>query len=214
MKIFYIMGRSGCGKDTVKNFLLKQEDFRCENLIEATTRPPRIGETDEHLFLSENDFNNMIDENKFIEHRSYEVNTSTEKYWKYATLFPESTEKYCAIYIGTGTLESYKSLIEYYKGENVVYPILLDVSDYNLLYRSITREIGAETEKFKEICRRFITDLDDYSESKIEEMGISKHCRFDNNRPISEVLSRIRAYVIRNTKYERFSQKEKYINEN
>lgn len=211
MVIFYIMGRSGCGKDTIKNLLLKQEDFKCSNLVEATTRPIRIGEDPNNkLFLSNDEFQKMALDNKFLEVRSYEVKEQNERWWSYATMFPDTNEE-DNIYIGTGTIESYVELRNYYQknGLNIVYPIFIDVSDYNLLYRSIVREMGAETKKFMEICRRFNSDVNDYSEQKIKQAGISKHCRFDNNKPLMEVFSRIRAYVIRNSKYERNLQKAK-----
>ena len=206
------MGRSGCGKDTIKNLLLKQEDFKCSNLVEATTRPIRIGEDpDNKLFLSDEEFNKMKDENRFIESRSYKVDEQDKDYWNYATIYPDNPDYSEAIYVGTGTIESYISLRNHYQkdGLDIVYPIFIDVSDYNLLYRSIVREMGAETKKFMEICRRFNSDVTDYSEQKIKQAGISKHCRFDNNKPLMEVFSRIRAYVIRNSKYERDLQKEK-----
>ena len=206
------MGRSGCGKDTIKNFLLKQEDFVCSNLQEATTRPKRIGEdSNNKIFLDDYEFEKMRANNEFIETRSYEVQEQDKDYWLYATVFPDASNDE-SIYIGTGTIESYISLRDYYKKQNldIVYPIFIDVSDYNLLYRSIVREMGAETKKFMEICRRFNSDVSDYSEQKIKQAGISKHCRFDNNKPIGEVVSRIRAYVIRNSKYERDLQKKKY----
>lgn len=213
MVIFYIMGRSGCGKDTIKHFLLKQDDFICSDLKEATTRPIRVGEDpDNKLFLSDEEFEKMVYDNKFIEVRSYEVKEQDKRWWSYATVFPDTNKKE-AIYVGTGTIESYVALRNHYQkqGLDIVKPIFIDVSDYNLLYRSITREIGSETKKFMEICRRFNSDVLDYSEQNIKQAGISKHCRFDNNKPISEVITRIRAYVIRNSKMERDLQKANKI---
>ena len=67
-KLFVLSGSSGVGKGTVlKGFLEKNPDFMLS--ISCTTRPPRPGEIDgvNYFFISKNEFENCIKENKFLE---------------------------------------------------------------------------------------------------------------------------------------------------
>lgn len=68
-QLFVFSGPSGCGKSTIINALMKKHpDF--VRSISATTRAPRPGEetTSDYMFLSRQDFEQMIAENKFLEY--------------------------------------------------------------------------------------------------------------------------------------------------
>ena len=67
-KLFVISGSSGVGKGTVlKGFLNKNPHFMLS--ISCTTRMPREGEIDgvNYFFLSKEEFQNCIDNDKFLE---------------------------------------------------------------------------------------------------------------------------------------------------
>ncbi|MBO6087161.1 guanylate kinase [bacterium] len=67
-KLFVISGPSGVGKGTViKEFLNKNPQFMLS--ISCTTRKPREGEIDgvNYFFLTKEDFQNCIDNDKFLE---------------------------------------------------------------------------------------------------------------------------------------------------
>mgnify|MGYP001047899001 FL=1 len=67
-KLFVISGSSGVGKGTVlKSFLTKNPNFMLS--ISCTTRAPRRGEVDgvNYFFLSKDEFQNCIDNDKFLE---------------------------------------------------------------------------------------------------------------------------------------------------
>ena len=67
-KLFVISGSSGVGKGTVlKGFLSKNPNFMLS--ISCTTRKPRQGEVDgvNYFFISKEEFQNCIDNNKFLE---------------------------------------------------------------------------------------------------------------------------------------------------
>lgn len=67
-KLFVISGSSGVGKGTVlKGFLEKNPDFMLS--ISCTTRAPRKGEIDgvNYFFISKEEFQNCIDNDKFLE---------------------------------------------------------------------------------------------------------------------------------------------------
>ncbi len=67
-KLYVISGSSGVGKGTViKGFLNRNPEFILS--VSCTTRLPREGEVDgkNYFFLSKEEFQNCIDENKFLE---------------------------------------------------------------------------------------------------------------------------------------------------
>lgn len=67
-KLFVISGSSGVGKGTVlKGFLAKNPNFMLS--ISCTTRAPRKGEVDgiNYFFLTKEEFQSCIDNNKFLE---------------------------------------------------------------------------------------------------------------------------------------------------
>ena len=67
-KLFVLSGSSGVGKGTVlKGFLEKNPDFMLS--ISCTTRKPRPGEIDgvNYFFISKEEFETCIQENKFLE---------------------------------------------------------------------------------------------------------------------------------------------------
>ena len=82
-KIFYIMGKSASGKDTIyKELMEKMPKFH--SIVPYTTRPMREGEKDgvEYFFVDQERFDEMMDEEKIIEFRSYNTKCGI---WTYFT---------------------------------------------------------------------------------------------------------------------------------
>ena len=173
-KLFYIMGKSASGKDTIYQKLLESQEFHFRRLIIYTTRPIRDGEKDgqEYYFVNEESFQSLKAAGKIIEDRGYE---SVYGLWRYFTVDNMDLENYN--YLGIGTLESYEQLRKYY-GENKVCPIYIEVEDGERLKRAIAREETQEIPKYEEMCRRFLADSQDFSEANIRAAGISR--RFQN----------------------------------
>ena len=159
-KLFYIMGKSASGKDTIYQRLLRNPEFSLERLVIYTTRPIRDGELDgrEYHFVTEEDFQKLKAEGKIIEDRGYET---VYGLWRYFTADNMNLEE--KSYLGIGTLESYEKLKAYYGEEKK---------------RAIAREETQETPKYEEMCRRFLADAQDFSEEKIRQAGITH--RFSN----------------------------------
>jgi guanylate kinase len=67
--LIVISGPSGVGKDSVLQSL-KERQLALTFVVTATTRPPRPDEVDgvDYFFISETEFQRMIDEEEFIEH--------------------------------------------------------------------------------------------------------------------------------------------------
>ena len=81
-------------------------------------------------------------------------------------------------HLGIGTLESYLKIREYYGAERVL-PIYIEVEDGERLSRALSRERSEEEPKYREMCRRFLADSEDFSEEKIRAAGITR--RFVND---------------------------------
>ena len=74
-KIFYIMGKSSSGKDTIYENLLGRKELLLHPLIMYTTRPIRTGETDgvQYHFVTEEQLKALGQAGKVIELRTYQT---------------------------------------------------------------------------------------------------------------------------------------------
>ena len=136
-KIFYIMGKSASGKDTIyKELIEKMPQFH--SIVPYTTRPMREGEKDgvEYFFVDQERFDEMMDEEKIIEFRSYNTKCGI---WTYFTADDGQIDLKKGHYLGIGTLESYQKMRNYY-GESNVVPVYIEVEDGERLIRAVKRE--------------------------------------------------------------------------
>ncbi len=191
MKIFYIIGKSASGKDHIFAALKGDAELDLSELILYTTRPMRAGEIDgeTYHFVEESRLVELRREGRVIEERTYETVYGP---WTYATV-DENIDLRRDNFIAIGTLESFVKLRDYYGADRVV-PLYIEVSDENLLLRAMKREKKQEVPKYKEMCRRFLTDSEDFSEEKIAAAGIDR--RFDNNGDLSLCIDGIRNYIL------------------
>ena len=72
-----------------------------------------------------------------------------------------------------GTLESYEKMVEYFGSEAMV-PLYIEVPDGIRLRRAVDREEKQQKPNFREVCRRYLADEDDFSEEKLSRLGIQK----------------------------------------
>lgn len=194
-KIFYIMGKSSSGKDTIykKIFeIIKENSLNIKPLIISTTRPIRQGEQNgiEYYFKTKNEFEKDLLKNNVLEYRVY--NTVNGE-WIYYTS-KNSIDLESSNYLGIGTLDSYKKLKETYKEQLV--PIYISVDDEILLMRSIKREQFQKNPNYKEICRRFLADSKDFSEERLNELEIEKKY-WNNTSDIEEVIKEITEDILK-----------------
>lgn len=175
-KLFYIMGKSASGKDTIYQKLLHDGQLSLKRLIIYTTRPIRDGELNgrEYFFVKEEEFQRLKAEGKIIEDRGYHT---VYGLWRYFTAANMNLDR--NYYLGIGTLESYCMLKEYY-GEDKIIPVYIEVEDGVRLKRAIAREEQQEIPKYEEMCRRFLADSQDFSEEKIKDAGIGIRFKNDN----------------------------------
>ncbi len=175
-KIFYIMGKSSSGKDTIYKRLLGDQELKLRNIILYTTRPMRQGEMPgrEYYFVGEGTFQEFQKQGKIIEARTYQTVYGP---WIYFTADDGQIELEKRNYLGIGTLESYMNMKEYY-GEKNLCPLYIEVEDGERLKRAICREELQQEPKYAEMCRRFLADTEDFSEENLKRAGITK--RFSN----------------------------------
>lgn len=168
-KIFYLMGKSASGKDTIYK-KIKETMPELKTIVIYTTRPIREGETEgvEYHFVDEKKLQEFQEAGKVIELREY---NTVHGIWKYFTVNDgqfDADDNYIAI----GTLESYKGMREHLGADKLV-PIYIEVEDGVRLERALARERSQKEPKYEELCRRFLADAADFSVDKLKEVGIT-----------------------------------------
>lgn len=185
-RIYYIMGKSATGKDTIFKEILN----RCPNLktiVPYTTRPIREGETNgvEYHFRTIPELELIKDSGKVIELRMYQTVMGK---WYYFTVDdgqfnPDGDVNYLMI----GTLESYEKLHRYF-GEDALFPVYIEVPDGIRLRRAVVREDTQKNPNYREVCRRYLADEEDFSEENLKRLGITKRYR---NLDLEECLTAV-----------------------
>ena len=175
-KIFYLMGKSASGKDTIYKRLLN-ECPGLRPLILYTTRPMRDGESQgmEYYFVSQEELKNFEDAGKIIELRKYQTVAGI---WSYATIDNGELGYDHENYLAIGTLESYKKMLDYF-GKDIIITIYIVVEDGLRLERALIRERQQKVPNYMELCRRFLADEKDFSPKKLEINQINKF--YENN---------------------------------
>ena len=192
-KIFYLMGKSSSGKDSMYKEILKAAP-QLKSVVSYTTRPIRQGETNgvEYFFVSENELSKMKQEGKVIEERAY---NTVHGVWKYFTVDDQQIDLKNNDYLLMGTPASYKAVRAFY-GEERLVPIYLHVDDGIRLERALKREQSQENPRYEEMCRRYLADHEDFSEKNLQEAKITKEF---NNENFQECLIEIVEYIERVT---------------
>jgi len=190
-KIFYLMGKSSTGKDTIFK-MLKDEFPELKVIVQYTTRPIREGEKDgeEYYFVSEKGLRDLTKQGQVIEVRTYNTEHGP---WNYFTVHDQQFAGEGDI-LQQGTLESYMEIRKFLGKERMI-PIYIEVEDGERLSRALTRERQQKEPKYPEMCRRYLADNEDFSEEKLLQGEIIK--RFENV-DIGQCMKEIRQYIIDN----------------
>ena len=174
-KIYYMMGKSSTGKDT---------------LYPYTTRPIREGEKNgvEYFFCDAARAAELEAAGKVIERRDY---NTVHGIWTYFTVDDGQINLENQDYLIIGTLESYQKIRDYY-GKEFLVPIYIEVEDGERLQRALNREKEQAKPKYEEMCRRFLADAKDFSEENLAAAEITR--RFVN-RDLDETEAEIKTYI-------------------
>lgn len=175
-KIYYIMGKSSSGKDSVFKEIQKRMP-ELSQITMYTTRPIREGESDgvEYYFTDETGLKKLEEEGRVIELRAYNTKCGV---WKYFTVNDGQISLDEKDYLVIGTLESYAEMRQYFGSEKVI-GIYIEVEDGVRLERALKREQQQANPKYAEMCRRFLADEKDFSKERLAACGIDRG--YENN---------------------------------
>lgn len=192
-KIFYIIGKSATGKDTIYENICEDKTLGLIPIVMYTTRPIREGEIDgvTYHFVTEEEYVAIKESGKLVEEKSY---STMHGLWRYFTVYDKQIDLENDYYIMTGVLKSFVSIRDYF-GKDKVIPIYIEIDDGIRLERALKRELKKENRRFSEMCRRFLADAEDFSEEKITEAKITK--RFENVN-LEKCIEEVKAYIIDN----------------
>ena len=175
-RIYYLLGKSATGKDTLYKEILKRRP-KLRTVTMYTTRPIREGETDgvEYFFTGREELERQLASGKVIESRTYQTIAGP---WTYYTVddgqFNVADDESCLM---IGTLESYEKMCTYFEAGKMV-PVYIEVPDGIRLLRAVKREENQNKPNYREVCRRYLADEKDFSEENLERLGITK--RYQN----------------------------------
>lgn len=178
------MGKSASGKNSIYKGLVSSCAYLKE-IVPYTTRPMRSGEVDgkDYYFITDDDIEEYKRVGKLIEARVYDTVMGK---WTYATI-DDGQIVFDKDSITIGTLEAYVKLRDYYGKENIV-PIYIDLNSKLRLVRAMRREACQENPDYKELCRRFLADEEDFSDEKLKKAGIEKRYY---NKDLSKCINNI-----------------------
>jgi guanylate kinase len=113
-KIFFVLGKSCSGKDTIFQSLKENKQLNLKTVVGYTTRPMRVNEKDgvEYFFVDQNKLEELKKAKKVIECRDY---NTVYGIWSYFTVDDGQIDLNNGDYLYIGTLESYEQMIDMVK---------------------------------------------------------------------------------------------------
>lgn len=190
--LFYIMGKSSSGKDTIYKRI--RERMNINTYILYTTRPIREGEKEgvDYHYISNEKMEELIKEGKVLEKRTYQTVNGP---WTYATVADEQLQQDGNI-ITVGTLESYRDIKEYYKDkvDTKLVPIYISIDEQERRKRAIEREEKQANPNYNEVERRIKADNIDFSDENLRKSEITEKVTFYNynlDRCVSQIMDYI-----------------------
>lgn len=151
IKVLALFGKSGSGKDTIQTWLLKNIP-NTHKPITYTTRPARDYEINgkNYYFISNDKFKELENNNKILE--SFYVK---DRDWYYGSSIDKFQKNKINIIILTPT--GIRNILNHNQLE--ILPVYIKAPDKIRLLRSLNRE---ENPDCTEICRRFLSDNEDF----------------------------------------------------
>lgn len=194
-KIFVVMGKTSSGKDTVYKRVLDSLEAKAgeaapKTVVIYTTRPMRPGEQNgvEYFFATEQELQKLREEGKVIEERCFHT---VHGPWYYFTVNDGQIDLENHSYLMINTLAGFEMIRDYYNKEQVI-PVYIEADAKDRLIRYINRESLQKNPNYKEVCRRFLADEEDFAEEKLQRLGITKRYF---NRDLDECCAEIEADI-------------------
>ena len=95
------------------------------------------------------------------------------------------------LYLTINTLEAYVKLRDHF-GADCLVPVYLEVDDGLRLQRALDRERAQVQPRYKELCRRFLADEEDFSAENLERANIQP---IFQNVVLDETVAQVAAYI-------------------
>lgn len=188
-KIFYLLGKSASGKDSIYRGLLERNPG-LKSVVLYTTRPMRSGEIPgkTYNFITQDEYEKKKKNEELIEYREY---STMQGIWAYMTANDGQVDLSRGSYLMIGTLDSYRKTRDFFGEKNVV-PVYLTVDDGERLSRALKREMQQKKPLYAEMCRRFLADEEDFSGCNLRECGINREFRNDDyEKCLEDILALI-----------------------
>ena len=198
-KIFYLIGKSATGKDSLKERLVEDPALGLSEIVQYTTRPIRDGEEEgrEYHFISIPESERLKAEGKIAEMREYQT---VHGPWRYMLVDDGGLDLTTQDYIAVGTAESYAQVRAYF-GEDRVVPIYIEVETGQRLKRALDRELNHERPKYAEMCRRFLADEQDFDAEHLKAAGLLNEDgsirNLFENAVFEECFEAVRAFILK-----------------
>ena len=162
IKILALFGESGVGKNTILNWIVSNIPDTNE-IVGCTTRPRREYEQDgkDYHFLTVEEFAQKVIDGSMLEATCFNN-------WHYGTALDELDPK--KINVGIFNIQGIECLLE--DSRLHVIPVYVLVGDKERLIRILNRETEPNC---LEICRRFQTDYQDFSDIPFSYKGINNN---------------------------------------
>ena len=195
--IYSITGCGGVGKDTILNKVL-EEIFNLNVIVSTTSRPMRQGEINgiSYNFVSKQEALQMLNDEEFIEHRTYNVITDKgNDTWIYGitknSIDINSNKDYIVIVDYCG-LKELKKYLKDNNSKNKLISFYIDANKQNRLLRYLQRE-NMTDDKVEEAIRRFKDDNEKVLPAK-------SYCNYviNNDNDLYEAVNNIITIMIKN----------------
>lgn len=151
--VIALIGFSGCGKDTIARKL--ESDYGYNFVVSTTSRPIRSNEVNgrEYYFVTDEEFQNLIDNNELIEYRYYNTyQNGNPAIWHYG-ITRDSIDLTKGNYVAIVDIKGLQDLRNVF-GDKVI-SIFIDVDEEARRHRAIQRD---EKFELKEWIRRWQDD--------------------------------------------------------
>lgn len=155
--LVYIAGKSASGKDTLAESLIN--DYNLIKIKRDTTRPKRIGESDEaYNFLTKAEYDSI----RHCDNSKYTMADGNTVYYGLSTKeIDKAIDDKDNIYIAWGALDPLLKM-PVFLGEKTkdIFVIYLDVDEEHQVVRYLPR--CKKNKDYSEMCRRIHTETNDY----------------------------------------------------
>ena len=178
--LIVLLGRSCSGKDTICNELTKLEFHR---IVTTTTRPMRDGEINGYTynFVSDEEFQKKIDEDFFLEYKTYTV--ADGSVWYYGSPKQDFYSDKDSIVILTP--DGYRDFLKF----NIPHKSIYVYSNVD----TIKKRLMARGDNKDEAERRVAHDIKDFKgiENEVDYI-VYNNDGFDINLVVEEILKKIK----------------------